>query len=153
MTTCLSCSRGFYDECGHAPSESTEATGRTLEFADVDEEIKRYKHNEISTSGGRKRAAELYPLDREKDCEWRLLSECGGGKVPILGCIGGKQVNRHHGPVKLTTRNERDNVHLICSPCHNLWHAKNDSVYDEVLFGTMPHIPRKMTPAEMLRTR
>lgn len=142
---CLSCARGFYEECGHEPPTDTRE--------DVDTELTRYKSDNISVSGGRKRAAELYPLDRTLDCEWRMLANCGGGKVPIIGCISGKQVNRHHGPVKLTTRNERTNIHLICSPCHNLWHAKNDELYDEELFDTLPHNPRPILPEEILRTR
>lgn len=122
-------------------------------MADVSDEIRRYRSDDITVSGGRKRAAELYPLDKEAWCEWRMLSNCGGGKVPILGCISGKQVNRHHGPVKKTTRNERDNIHLICSPCHNLWHAKNDAVYSEEEFDKLPHLPKEMSPQELLRTR
>lgn len=145
---CFSCARGFYQECGHEPPSET-----TLESADVAEELKRYSRTDISTSGGRKRAAELYPLDKSLDCEWRMLADCGGGKVPIVGCLTGKQVNRHHGPVKDTIRNERTNIHLICSPCHNLWHAKNDVLYDPVLFDTLPHEPRPITPDEILRTR
>lgn len=148
MIVCLSCARGFYEECGHEPPDE-----RTLQTADVLEEVRRYRHNDISTSGGRKRAAELYPLDKSLDCEWRMLANCGGGRVPIIGCLTGKQVNRHHGPVKTTTRNERTNIHLICSPCHNLWHAKNDPVYDETLFDTLPHNPRPITPEEILKTR
>ena len=148
MITCLSCLRGFYDECGHEPPK------RSLEVADVSEEIKQYRRTgDITTSAGRKRAASLYLLDRSLDCEWKLLANCGGGKVPILGCITGKQVNRHHGPVKNTENNDRKNIHLICSPCHNLWHAKNDPVYDEEIFATLDHDPRPITPEEILRTR
>jgi hypothetical protein len=118
----------------------------------VDDEVRRYKDG-VTTSAGRKRAATMYPLDRTVACEWQLLANCGGGKIPILGCLTGKQINRHHGPVKHTERNERGNIHLICAHCHNLWHAKNDPVYDEDLFDSLLHDPRPMTPEEMLLTR
>lgn len=79
-------------------------------------------------STGRKRAAEMYPLYRDLDCEWKGRKNCGGGKS-IVGCLEGKQQARHHGPDKNTLNNDVGNVHRICHSCHNNWHALNDSGY------------------------
>lgn len=79
-------------------------------------------------STGRKRAAEMYPLYRDLDCEWKGRKNCGGGK-PIVGCMDGKQQARHHGPDKNTLNNDEGNVHRICHSCHNNWHALNDPGY------------------------
>lgn len=84
-------------------------------------------------STGRKRAAELLPTEilNTMICEWALLQEAGGGVYPIKGCHGNVATDRHHGPNKNTLYNERRvNLHAICSFCHNLWHARNDSTYD-----------------------
>jgi hypothetical protein len=81
-------------------------------------------------STGRKRAAVLFPLEREKPCEWRGLANCGGGKFPIIGCYEGNQDHRHHGPDKNTLNNSEGNVHRICDDCHNIWHSQNDPYYD-----------------------
>jgi len=86
-------------------------------------------------STGRKRAAKLYPLNPDAYCEWSGKTNQGGGSHPINGCgirpnssIGLQQC-RHHGPDKNTLNNEVGNVHRICTPCHNEWHAKNDKDY------------------------
>jgi hypothetical protein len=92
-------------------------------------------------STGRKRAAQLYPIEKDAPCEWRGKKNCGGGKRPIVGCLNGFQVDRHHGPVKKTTRNEEGNVHRICKDCHNHWHELNDLVYDEQAYNSLPHDP------------
>ncbi len=84
-------------------------------------------------STGRKRAAQLFPLDRTAPCEWANASESdpkGGGRYPLpFGCTN-LQSHRHHGPDKNTLNNEEGNVHRICTFHHNWWHAKNDSEYD-----------------------
>lgn len=80
-------------------------------------------------STGRKRAAKLFPLDEEADCDWKMRKNCGGGKTPIVGCVNGKQEARHHGPDKNTLNNEKGNVHRICHTCHNRWHTLNDEKY------------------------
>jgi hypothetical protein len=96
-------------------------------------------------STGRKRAAELLPTEvlNTMICEWALLQEAGGGKNPITGCHGNRATDRHHGPDKNTLNNERrQNLHAICSYCHNLWHAKNDSTYEgERPKGDTPWLP------------
>jgi hypothetical protein len=87
-------------------------------------------------STGRKRAARLYPLDKEALCEWALRPEQGGG-IAIPGCglrpgtKPGKQQSRHHGPDYNTLNNEAGNVHRICHSCHNAWHAANDPNKDQ----------------------
>lgn len=100
-------------------------------------------------STGRKRAARLYPLNRESACEWQGKAQCGGGISPILGCSLGKQEARHHGPDKSVSNNEEGNVHRICHACHNRWHAANNAEYD--WNSTVPvqsHNPRPQTEAE-----
>ena len=144
MATCLSCARHVHDECylydfeknicccgyidGIPPTTETAAPvgasdndGR--EWYKQDEDVKDPK------STGRKRAAELYPLDREVPCEWRNLKYAGGGLFPIIGCSEGLQVHRHHGPDKNTLNNEPGNVHRICNECHACWHTNNDESY------------------------
>lgn len=143
--TCLSCARGFYFECGHEPSDTKEVL---IEESEI--RIGRPQKEEVTISGGRKRAAANYELDKDSPCEWRFQANCGGGKFPIVGCKTGKQVNRHHGPVKNTMRNERSNIHLICATCHNRWHAANDAHYNEEEYDLLPHDPREATLEEML---
>jgi len=91
-------------------------------------------------STGRKRAAKLYPLDVEAECDWKMRKNCGGGTTPIVGCVNGKQEARHHGPDKNTLNNEKGNVHRICHMCHNRWHTLNDEGY---VWGAIydSHIP------------
>lgn len=99
-------------------------------------------------STGRKRAARMYPLDRNGPCEWQGKANCGGGKYPILGCSGGTQQARHHGPDKSVSNNEEGNVHRICHNCHYRWHAANDPTYDWNETAKFPHRPRTQTQAE-----
>lgn len=100
-------------------------------------------------STGRKRAAKMYPLDRNAPCEWRKLSNCGGGVSPIVGCISGLQEARHHGPDKSVTNNEVGNVHRICHYCHYNWHAKNNEDYDWNSTLVVTHQPRPATESEL----
>jgi hypothetical protein len=88
----------------------------------------------------------MYPLEVNADCEWKGLANVGGGRNPIVGCIGGKQTNRHHGPDKTTTNNSPGNVHRICGRCHNLWHEWNDADFDP----DIPHDPRPGDPSELV---
>lgn len=141
--TCLSCARGFYFECGHTPPVEPP---ETLIPQNDDKPKERFSKKGVSVSAGRKRAAELYPLDQTQPCEWRGLANCGGGKFPILGCQNGYQKARHHGPDKDTLNNEKGNVHRICARCHNTWHAKNDEHYDQQLFESLPHSPVEALP-------
>lgn len=103
-------------------------------------------------STGRKRAAKLYPIEPEKECEWQGLRFAGGGLFPIIGCKEGKQKHRHHGPDLSTLNNAEGNVHRICNICHNRWHADNDAFILE-FDGTIvwsPHDPVSMASAEDL---
>lgn len=146
---CLSCSRGFHDECGDpccCPDMPEQAS-----FSEKPP-TGPIGRREISTSGGRKEAARLYPLNREASCEWQGLANVGGGLYPIVGCAVGKQQARHHGPVKNTTENHGNNIHRICHTCHNRWHGKNDPVYDEAEYYNLPHKPRVATPKELIRS-
>lgn len=99
-------------------------------------------------STGRKRAARLYPLNREAPCEWQGKSNCGGGPKPIVGCQNGLQEARHHGPDKSVSNNEVGNVHRICHSCHYRWHAANDDTYDWNKTEIYVHNPREQTEKE-----
>ena len=112
-------------ELGNSSNDSQELSGPVRE-------INTYKNDAVlkdQQSTGRKRAAEMYPLDRDAACEWQQSKNCGGGNNPITGCWDGKQEARHHGPDKNTLNNDQGNVHRICHKCHNRWHAKNDVGY------------------------
>lgn len=144
---CLACGRELHGECIKAPEDKKCCCAQ--ESSETPKRIGNYKpDDEIGVSAGRKRAAVQYAVNSEKHCEWRWKKECGGGKHPIIGCLGGMQEHRHHGPVKNTARNEPTNVHLICTPCHNRWHTLNDSDYDEAVAETLPHSPIPATLEE-----
>lgn len=153
MEGCLACGQDLHEECldldevnGETVCCCEEGYAKTAKLSFIQEEK---IEKEVGISAGRKRAAVEYKIYPDKDCEWRFKANCGGGKYPIIGCRRGVQQNRHHGPVKDTTRNEPKNVHLICARCHNEWHAKNDPVYNKEEFELLPHDPRMMTPADM----
>lgn len=115
-------------------------------------EINTYKNDATlrdQQSTGRKRAAVMYPLDPEADCEWQKKKRCGGGTRPIVGCVDGKQEARHHGPDKNTLNNDAGNVHRICHKCHNRWHAKND---DDYVWGSVypSHSPEIADQSEII---
>jgi hypothetical protein len=172
---CLSCGRGFHDLCqececcspqskadGNKP-ESSEGTGAIPVSSSVGangsseqpEKNKRARspkpNDELKDphSTGRKRAALLFPLEPDKDCEWKRKAYCGGGKFPIIGCYTGKQEHRHHGPDKNTLNNSEGNVHRICDDCHNIWHSQNDPSYDSYWAATK-HEPRDATIDELI---
>lgn len=169
---CADCAYGNYDLCGHNPpvsnvkpdpqkafdtggiaplsnTPSPESNphlavtneGNKLRFAKSDETVR------DPASTGRKRAAALYPITDGAICEWSRLALAGGGKYPIVGCVGGKQENRHHGPDKNTLNNAEGNVHRICAHCHNLWHHLNDPDHDP----QRGHKPRVATDEELVK--
>lgn len=91
-------------------------------------------------STGRKRAAEIAVIFEGDVCAWAFLKFAGGGVTPIVGCNGNKiyatpedkslRGDRHHGPDKNVLNNTFGvNLHLICTFCHNRWHALNDPFY------------------------
>jgi len=90
-------------------------------------------------STGRKRVKKMYPIEVGTPCEWSGLAAAGGGVHPILGCLNNPATDWHHGPDKNTLDNEKcsrgvgesENVHIICSWCHNAWHAANDPTYPD----------------------
>lgn len=102
-------------------------------------------------STGRKRAAMLYPIYEDMQCEWAFLKNAGGGIYPIIGCAGNtiKPVkegphagHRHHGPDKNTIENSPGNVHRICARCHVHWHIKNNPTYSNERPATdQPYLP------------
>lgn len=103
-------------------------------------------------STGRKMVKRMYPIGAGVACEWagkRVLGLPGG---TIIGCINNPATDWHHGPDKNTLNNEKaslgvgasENVHIICSPCHNLAHAQIDDYYppyDRVLEQDRPWLP------------
>lgn len=104
-------------------------------------------------STGRKAVVKMYPLEGTgMVCEWanRRVHGLPGG--PILGCTGQAATDWHHGPDKNTLNNEKatwgvgtqENIHLICSACHNLAHAQIDPLYppyDRKLQQDVPWLP------------
>lgn len=152
---CLSCGRGFHEEClsncesCHPEPEILVIEGSTSDEPKQNKQGGTFKDLKDPHSTGRKRAAKLYPLDKEAPCEWQGKKNCGGGRVPIVGCLNGKQVARHHGPVKDTTRNHLGNVHRICTRCHNHWHELNDLVYNQQEYGLLPHDPEEASQQEL----
>lgn len=102
------------------------------------------------TSTGRKRAAMLYPIMEDMTCEWSGLRFAGGGVKPIIGCDGNtltadkgssRTGHRHHGPDKNVINNAPDNVHRVCSTCHNRWHALNNEFYGSRPPAEQPFLP------------
>lgn len=132
--------RGYGTSRTYQPDRHEQGPSRDIEGQEP-EPGKRKRRNKRDAalrdqqSTGRKRAARLYPLDRNADCEWAGSDAAGGGTHPIPGCgrrsntVRGKQQARHHGPDKNTLNNEPGNVHRICHSCHNAWHAVNDPDY------------------------
>lgn len=128
---CIRCGRGFCRECpkcrkgkchdNDAPGGNvveTEAENEALPLSSPKKRKSAKENLRDPKSTGRKRAAQLYPINSDDPCEWRGLRNCGGGRRPIIGCLDGTQKHRHHGPVKDTTRNEQGNVHRICTDCN-----------------------------------
>ena len=104
-------------------------------------------------STGRKRVVRMYPISAGQVCEWAGKKHCGGGPKPIVGCINNPATDQHHGPDKNTLNNAKssrgigkaENVHVICSECHNAWHAANDPYYppyDRVAQQAEPWLPQ-----------
>lgn len=143
--SCEACGRGFHVECRNKKG-CKKCHPKDENVISISGVTSRKKGNTAeglkdALSTGRKRAAELYPIDSNAPCEWQGRKNCGGGKRPIIGCVDGKQQARHHGPVKNTTRNHEGNVHRICNRCHNHWHEVNDLIYDERAYALLPHDP------------
>jgi hypothetical protein len=161
---CSACAAGIHWECYDPLANNPDtfcccpnlsSTDLTTAIREQNKRGGQTKVNEDVTdpkSTGRKRAAVLYPLDSDEQCEWKELKSAGGGKYPIIGCIDGKQKNRHHGPDKDTLNNDEGNVHRICPHCHNRWHTKNDPDYDPKSEDCKVHDPEtKATPEELVR--
>lgn len=137
-STCMNCASGmhewfclFFEEEGEScKDESSETFGAELavevETIPAEEKILR-----DPVSAGRKRAAVMYAISAGQVCEWAWSKNCGGGIEPIMGCTGRPASNIHHGPDKSTLNNERDNISVICTFCHNRWHVLNDKYYME----------------------
>lgn len=155
---CVGCGRGFHRECENDkgcsychPDYDQVAKSISSGFSiGKGAPLKDSKNISDPYSTGRKRAAKMYPIFETNPCEWRGKKNCGGGLFPITGCIDGKQVDRHHGPVKNTLRNEPGNVHRICKNCHNRWHALNDPEYNDLVYENLKHEPELATDVELM---
>ena len=108
-------------------------------------------------STGRKRVVRMYPIETGMVCEWARRKYAGGGPAPIIGCMGNPATDQHHGPDKNTLNNAKasrgvgttENVHLVCSDCHNAWHAANDPFYgdyDRIADQARPWLPYSELP-------
>lgn len=162
--SCVSCGRGLCDECESTiGTESPCCCNGAATTQTLPQERKRSKKDDGTlidpTSTWRKRATQEYPLDREAECEWRNLADCGGGKYPIVGCTNGKQQTIHHGPVKIDSdfsynfnirTDDNCNVHRICTRCHALWHYWNDTPYTPEVYANLHHRPREARPNELI---
>lgn len=154
--SCPACGRGFHEECYSTckkchPKKKRPENGTVSLVEAYKKRGKTAKDLKDAKSTGRKRAAELYPLDPSAACEWQGKKNCGGGRYPIIGCYDGTQQHRHHGPVKDTTRNQEGNVHRICTSCHNHWHELNDLNYDAQANGLLPHDPEPASTDEIVK--
>lgn len=186
MEACEACLNGHHEwcaneyveppvcDCTHADISPTPTALGSIAAAlgeqgvsEVGESVKRprrYKNDDAVTdqqSTGRKRAATLYPLDRNADCEWANLKEAGGGFKPIEGCglrkasMVGRQQARHHGPDQNTLNNDPGNVHRICHSCHNIWHTANDPYKDQMyekIYGHKPAMEDLSNAAKKLKS-
>lgn len=162
MVDCCACRLGLLWECQEgckddAQSVHLDSGGDRLaadlssgqsDLAETEEEepkeFRTYKDDSAlrdQQSTGRKRAAKMYPMKEGEACEWKMQKSCGGGELPIIGCIDGRQEARHHGPDKNTLNNEEGNVHRICHTCHNRWHTLNDEGY---VWGTIYNLHKPL---------
>lgn len=173
---CLSCARGFTNECScqgkasggaktllEAFSSIGENNGRSETFNNEESSINsdqiknvgrpRKESEDITDpkSTGRKRAAAMYPLDKLAFCEWRDLANCGGGKNPIIGCATGYQENLHHGPDKNTLNNTRSEDDVKSRNVHKICskcHNRWHAANDYDYDPSIPHEPREAVFAE-----
>ena len=140
--TCVNCANGEHEffclwfeegDCKtNAPESSDFGAELFTESPDKEEAFpKEEKVLRDPVSAGRKRAAVMYPIATGQVCEWAWKKICGGGIEPIIGCTGRPATNIHHGPDKSTLNNERDNISVICTFCHNRYHVANDKYYIE----------------------
>lgn len=148
MSRCLACRRqnhlaclGDFCDCMHEEISNKHSDEFRPEF-DRNPELAKNVKNDYALkdpqSTGRKRAAKLFPLDKERDCEF--LGKTHAGAIPGLrgidGCsirpnsTPGKQQARHHLDYD-TLNNDPDNVVRICHSCHRVIHEANDSHKDQ----------------------
>lgn len=148
---CLNCFVGYppeYCELEKASGCLIEVVPNgTISFGGDNDESNGAKEYVDAVSTGRKRAARLYPISPGQVCAWAWNKDCGGGIEPIIGCTGRPASNIHHGPDKSTLNNDESNISVICTFCHNRWHAANDKYYALPRpEGELPWIPTKGIP-------
>lgn len=156
MPPCLSCGRGFCDEChleadpcclsdiqyDHYLANPSSGSGYS-KIRKVDADVKDPR------STMRKRAQKILRdtrgIEIGSPCEWKGLADVGGGRHPIVGCREGEVKHIHHGPDKNWFNNDPNNLSGICNFCHNRWHSRNDNCYDPTLLSN----PRLATEDEL----
>jgi len=149
---CTSCGRDFHWECETGCDNchgELEQKAKSLGFGTRGAPVKNVEDITDPYSTGRKRAAIQYPIHKTNPCEWRGKKNCGGG-TPIIGCIDGLQIDRHHGPIKDPLENSPGNVHRICKKCHNRWHVVNDPIYDRATYAQTKHEPQPADEWDLL---
>lgn len=149
LKICLPCSNGYYRECTQPVVDKELLLACGIVNTVIDDTKARQRGGQVKfpeditdvQSTGRKRAAQMYPITEGMKCEWQSLARAGGGVIPSIGCHNGMASNVHHGPNKSTLDNRKENVHRICSKCHNRWHSANDEFYGTRPLGGEPFIP------------
>lgn len=138
FSVCVHCVAGMPHEPTDLCNKTVDDTKPMLSVSEAEELVrsvgrppKDASDMQDAKSSGRKRAAEIAPIEPGSICEWSHLGKAGGGIEPIVGCLGNAAQHRHHGPDKNTLNNELVvNLHRICTYCHNRWHGKNDRYYN-----------------------
>ena len=133
--TCISCLRGFHEEClpgcDNCHPKIEESQSLTIEHKE-DRLAWSKENNDVRDphSTGRKRAAKLFPLDKQAPCEWQgkgTIEFPGTNLKPVETCTEGKQQCRHHIDYN-TLNNSETNVVRICHTCHVKFHWNNDPI-------------------------
>ena len=148
VSSCLSCGRGWCEECGIHDCCTNEGP-----FVVVKEvEPKKLGRPQLldedvidPRSTGRKRANAVKPITPGMICEWAMQKNCGGGKHPIVGCSNSEAKHVHHHD-KDKMHNEPENLSRLCTRCHNEWHSRNDKDFDPSIL----HSPEPATEQEVI---
>lgn len=148
-----------FDTCECTHENNVQPVLETESVIDLtDEPVKATRRNKDDSSvtdpqsTGRKRAAALYPLTdangNKLPCDFQNKKNCLPSymeeQIDGCGVRHGSMPNfaqaRHHHDYNVLN-NDRSNVALLCSSCHNLLHARNDPFKDKIyerIYGVKP---------------